>query len=105
MALLVRGDRQQTVLVAPQIAARLKRTQHGTIGILTLAVARQSLGAVGRGDRQQTVFVAPQKLKRFYEETPIAFVAPQNFSRKKGHLCRTKANEMTCYSEHAVRGC
>lgn len=92
-----RGDRQQIAFVAPQMAARLKRTQRGTMNMLTPGVARQSYGAAGRGDRQQTVFVAPQELKRFYVETcPLCLWRHKTFA-EKGHLCRTIANGITCY--------
>jgi hypothetical protein len=78
MALLVKGDTQQTVFVAPQIAARLKRKQHGTINMLKPTVARLS-----RGNRQQTVFVAPQELKRFYVETrPLRLWRHKTLRRK-----------------------
>jgi ribosomal protein L18 len=47
------------VFIAPQIAARLKRTQHVTINMLTPAVARQSYGAAGKRV-QAAVLVATQ---------------------------------------------
>ena len=82
------GTASRNAFVAPQIAARLKRAQNGTINMLTPDVARQSYGAAGkRGQAADCVRSATGTEAFLRGTTPISFVAPQNLHTKE-HLRR-----------------
>jgi hypothetical protein len=49
-------------------------------------------------------FVAPHDLKRFYVETRLLRLWCHKTFAEKGHLCTTRANAVTWYWEHGVRG-